>query len=142
MGAIDVLEPELALAQLENKQPEHEWIGELQGRRGICRKTRIEVRAMLSFTGGVLIGCGASANFPYDDPGAHISIDGSAGAAGVSFDLVIERGVFAAKSFICDGVINAAEDEISGGFAIGCLYPESCGCKGGGGSFRLTKVAI
>jgi hypothetical protein len=141
MGVLHERDLDLALAPLEAKQPEHEWIGELKGRRGMCRKALIEVRAMLSFTGGVLVGRGASPNFPYDDPGANLTMEGAVGVAGVSFDLVIDRGVFAARTFVCDGAINTAEDEISGGFAISCLYPESCGCKGGAGSFRLNKVA-
>ncbi|MFZ4068703.1 MAG: hypothetical protein ACOYJ6_01190 [Caulobacterales bacterium] len=140
MSMLDVLKPGLALKPFSEKQPEHVWVGALKGAQGACRKAKIDLRAQISITGGVLIGRGASANFPHDAPGAAVALEGGASAGGVHFDLVIETGDLARAPFLCAGVMNAAETEMTGGFEIRCIYPGICDCAGGGGSFRLTKV--
>jgi hypothetical protein len=137
---LDVVKPGLALQPFAEKQPEHLWIGALTGARGACRNAQIELQAQISITAGVLIGRGAAANFPYDAPGAAVVLDGGAARGGVHFDLIIERDDLARAPFVCDGLMNADQTEMSGDFALACIYPKTCGCAGGGGSFRLTKV--
>jgi hypothetical protein len=124
---LDVLKPGLALSPFETKQPEHVWIGALTGAHGACRHVTIELKARISITAGVLIGRGASANFPYDAPGASVALEGGAGAGGVRFELVIEKSDFARAPFVCNGATNADETEMSGAFTITCMNPKSCG---------------
>lgn len=120
--------------------PEHLWEGELKGRYGICRRATIEVRARIAFRGDLVNGRGVTPNFPYGHEGGAFTLDGALTGAKVAVDLVMEDETFRQTIYACDGVMNAAEDEIDGVWTVGCLRPRECGCKGGGGVFRLQKV--
>jgi hypothetical protein len=137
-----VLEPLPFAISAPEPVPDQEWEGELKGRYGICRRAKILVRAQMAFRGDLVSGQGVTPNFPYGREGGAFTLDGALKGSAFEIDLVMDDADFRQTTYACTGVMNAAEDEIEGKWTVGCLRPRECGCKGGGGVFRLQKVEV
>jgi hypothetical protein len=138
------LTPDLAplLRGLPALSPEHYWEGEFTGARGAAQNCTIGVKAQIGFHGHLIEGAGRAVTFPaeFSDTDASFSLSGVLSFDSVSFQLWFGASQIRHEPFIGSGMLSSDGREIGGDWSVQCFDPETCGCEGGGGVFRLKRI--
>jgi hypothetical protein len=130
-----VLEPAIVLARAPN------WEGELDGLKGAAKGSTIRVKARLGLDYAMVEGEGRAVNLSAGRNHADgFSVSGVLAGAAVELQLFFSGEPFGRQPFICTGTLSEDGREMAGDWSLACLNPDTCGCKGGGGSFRLKRV--
>lgn len=121
---------------------EHHWEGEYFGHHGSASGSTVAVKARLAFHGEVIDGAGRLIDGLNDvlDGKYGFDVDATRVADVVELHLWFEAEVLARAPFVCTGLLTGDGREISGDWTVGCFDPDTCGCDGGGGTFRLKRI--
>lgn len=130
------------LDRLPQRGPEHSWEGALQGVYGSAGSGKIEFKATIAFHGELIEGTGrvsrlAQARPEWDDS---LVLSGSRREGAVNFDIWLTASAFGRSAFSTVGQLSADGREMTGDWSVGCFDPAACGCKGGGGTYRMTRI--
>ena len=134
------------LARLLDRVPElgheHHWEGEFTGVHGAASDCEIRVKASIAFHGDLLEGAGRLAYPPAGMPGFDdaFTVSGTIGAETVDFQLWFTAVELGREPIVSSGVLGADGREMSGDWSFQCFNSATCGCDGGGGTFRLRRV--
>jgi hypothetical protein len=125
-----------------NAAPRGHWEGHLVGLRGASADCKVFVQAEISFTADIVDGEGRAPGFGSSRKrsASRFAIAGRCVRSEVDIQLWFEDADFARTPFACAGRLSHDERVIEGEWSFDCLYPDTCNCGGGGGTFELHKV--
>ncbi len=131
-----LLEPTLDLARAPH------WEGELTGTQGAPKGCVMRLEAQIDFNRHSIEGVGRAVNFPSDVPSSHaeLTLSGSCSLETVMFEIWFSGTPYGHQPFCGAGTLGNDGREMSGDWSVACLTPDSCGCNGGGGTFRLKRI--
>ena len=121
---------------------EHHWEGELAGSSGAAVGCNIKLKASMAFHGALVDGRGRFANVGagVTDAQATLSISGTLEADVISLRLWSASAELGRVPFEAAGKLECGGREMGGAWSVTCFNPDTCGCTGGGGTFRLKRV--
>jgi hypothetical protein len=137
--------PPPALGQLLKRSPrlspEHHWEGEFAGAHGSTKSCTLRIKAQIAFRGELVEGKGRCVNMPADTFGDDtFTLSGTLGAGGLSFHVDFAVAPIGTVPVVADGALSADERTMTGDWSIACIFPDTCDCQGGGGTFELRRV--
>lgn len=100
----------------------------------------VAIKCVLRLNAVLIEGKGRSPEFPRLGSPAdrEFTLTGSRTGQRVVFDLWF-GGSVASQPFACEGILNDIEDHIAGTWSFSCYSPDTCGCRGGHGKFRMEQ---
>ena len=128
-----LLDPALDLARAPH------WEGELEGNHGAPKGSTIRVKAQIGFDGSLIEGVGRAVNFPADAT-PELALSGTRESDAVCVQVWFNGEPFGHQPFVCSGELTSDGREMAGDWSVACQNPDTCGCKGGGGRFRLKRI--
>jgi hypothetical protein len=121
--------------------PEHIWEGALTGASGSASTWTLNVRAHIAFHGGLIEGRGCIAEPPAIDGAVDtFSLVGTRHGDVVAFAIWLDTAALSHVPIETTGHLSADGLTMAGAWTVGCFYPDSCGCTGGGGTYRLEQI--
>jgi hypothetical protein len=128
----------IATSTLE-EAPDYHWEGPFEVSVGGDANDNFRIKAMIGFHGELLEGSGFL-HLEDEDEGGEVTLTGTRIGGGVSFEIWFTDANDARTPFVCVGALSADEQAMDGSWTFACFDPENCGCDGGAGNFRLTRV--
>jgi hypothetical protein len=103
-------------------------------------RAEVKVKCVVRLSDTLIEGKGRSSGFPRNGSpqDREFTLTGSRNGKRVVFDLWF-GGSVASQPFASAGVMNDAEDQITGTWSFSCYSPDTCGCSGGHGKFQMEQ---
>lgn len=121
---------------------EHHWEGEFKGSHGAAEGSTIAIKARLAFRGELIDGNGRivdGMSEKLDGPDS-FTVGGTLDGDVVDLLLWFDAPLLGRSPFVGSGLLTSDAREIDGDWTVGCFNPATCGCDGGGGTFRLKRI--
>jgi hypothetical protein len=134
------------LARLADGTPElgreHHWEGTFTGNSGAAAGKSFRMIAHMAFHGTLIEGRGALSAGDVSLPDAQLeaTLSGTLEDGTVRLEMWWSHPDTLREAFHCDGVLAVDQRVIEGSWSVACFYPDTCGCGGSGGTFRLVRV--
>jgi hypothetical protein len=119
---------------------EHHWEGEFVGTRGSTAGATFPIKARIMIAGGLIEGRGRASGLEGKGVDPNFTLTGTLAGSSADFEIWFDGEPLGRAPFACAGMPNADCTAVDGTWTLGCVYPGTCDCDGGGGTYRLWRT--